>query len=207
MIENKLKKEYIDSVIREPYQVLEFMRESEKVRSDICPSIGKEIGQFLYFMAIFSKSRRILEVGTSIGYSTSWLAMAARENGGMVDTVEVAGRLIREAESNFKELKLDSFIRCHQGYGEEILPALKKGYDLIFIDGATKSYEALYDQGLKMVKKGGLLIFEDVLFAAMAKRDIQKERMDAFNRLVMDDPRVEKSFLNVGDGLLLCMKK
>ena len=41
----------------------------------------------------------------------------------------------------------------------------------------------------------------------MAKRDIQKARMDAFNRLVMDDPRVEKSFLNIGDGILLCMKK
>ena len=207
MIENKLRKDYLEGLIEEPGDVLRFMRESENVRSDICPSVGKEIGKYLYFMVLLTHSQRILEVGTSIGYSTSWLAMAAGKTGGMVDAVEASERLLREAEANFRELGLDGRIRCRLGFGEDVLPELEDGYDLIFIDGATRSYEALYELGLEKLRPGGLMIFEDVLFAAFAKRRAQKTLMDGFNRMVQEDSRVEKSFLNVGDGILLCLKK
>lgn len=207
MIDHKSKLDYIEKIIDEPLEVMSFIKKSEELRDDICPSIGKEIGSFLNLLAISTNSKKILEVGTSIGYSTSWLALAAKKTNGHVDTIEKANRLISEAEINIKLMKLSDYVTFYQGNGELVIPELKDEYDLIFIDGATKSYNELYEISLKKLKTGGLLIFEDILFSVSGKRNIQKEMMNEFNVKVKNDNRIEKSYLSIGDGLLLCFKR
>lgn len=198
---------YIENIINEPSDIMSFLRESENFRDDICPSVGKEIGKFLYILVLITKSKKIIEVGTSIGYSTSWLGLAAKKNRGHVYTIEVSERLINEAELNLKLMKLDNNITFIKGLGEEVIPKLADSFDLIFIDGATKSYEQLYEISLAKLKKGGLLIFEDILFSVSGKRKIQRKMMNDFNMKISNDKRIEKTFLNIGDGLLLCFKK
>lgn len=207
MTEHKRKSDYINKMIDEPKSVMEFIRQSEGLRDDICPSIGKEIGSFLYFLAVSTNSKKILEVGTSIGYSTAWLAMAAEKNRGNLETIESAERLILEAQNNIKLMSLSEYVDFHHGYGEDIIPLLDGDFDLIFIDSATKGYENLFEISLEKLKTGGLLIFEDILFSVTGKRDVQKEMMNEFNIKVRNDNRIEKSYLNIGDGLLLCFKR
>lgn len=207
MIEHKQKSEYVDKIIDEPKAVMEFIRLSEELRDDICPSVGKEIGNFLYFLAVLTKSKKILEVGTSIGYSTSWLAMAAKKNSGQLETIESAERLILEAQNNIKLMELSEYVNFHHGYGEDIIPGFIENFDFIFIDSATKSYDLLYEISLNKLRQGGLLIFEDILFSVTGKRKIQKEIMNKFNIKVKNDNRVEKTYLNIGDGLLICFKR
>lgn len=207
MTDHKRKLNYIDKIIDEPIEVMSFIKKSEDLRDDICPSIGKEIGSFLHLMAISTNSRKILEVGTSIGYSTSWLALAAKKINGHVDTIEKANRLISEAKNNIKLMKLSEYVTFYQGNGELVIPDLKSEYDFIFIDAATKSYDELYEISLKKLKTGGMLIFEDILFSVSGKRNIQKEMMNEFNIKVKNDNRIEKSYLSIGDGLLLCYKR
>lgn len=205
--DNKLKLDYIEKIIDEPIEVMSFIKQSEELRDDICPSIGKEIGGFLHLLAISTNSKKILEVGTSIGYSTAWLALAAKKTNGHVETIEKAERLIFEAENNIKLMKLSDYVTFYHGNGESIITELKDDYDFIFIDGATKSYNELYEISLKKLKAGGLLIFEDILFSVTGKRTIQKEIMNEFNFKVKSDNRIEKSYLSIGDGLLLCFKR
>ncbi len=207
MIEHKQKSEYIDKIIDESKDVMRFIRQSEELRDDICPSIGKEIGSFLYFLAVSTNSRKILEVGTSIGYSTAWLAMAAEKNKGYLETIESSERLILEAQNNIKLMKLSEYVNFHHGYGENIISVLDGEFDFIFIDSATKGYENLFEISLKKLRTGGLLIFEDILFSVTGKRNVQKETMNEFNIKVKNDNRIEKSYLNIGDGLLLCFKR
>lgn len=207
MTEHNEKSEYLEKIIDEPKDVMGFIRQSEELREDICPSVGKEIGNFLHFLAVSTNSKKFLEVGTSIGYSTAWLAMAAEKNKGHLETIEIAERLIIEAQNNIKLLGLSEFVTFHHGNGELIIPELNDDFDFIFIDGATKSYSELFEVSLKKLKKGGLLIFEDILFAVSGKRNIQKEMMNEFNVKVKNDNRIEKSYLNIGDGLLLCFKR
>lgn len=207
MTDNKSKLDYLDMIIDEPIDIMSFIKKSEDLRDDICPSIGKEIGSFLHFLAILTNSKKIIEVGTSIGYSTAWLALAAKKTQGHVETIEKAGRLIYEAENNIKLMNLSDYVSFYQGNGESIIPELKDDYDFIFIDGATKSYSELYEISLKKLKTGGLLIFEDILFSVTGKRTIQKEIMNEFNIKVKNDKRIEKSYLSIGDGLLLCFKR
>lgn len=207
MTEYNHKLNYIDKIIDEPLEVMGFIKQSEDIRGDICPSIGKEIGGFLHLLAISTNSKKILEVGTSIGYSTSWLALAAKKTNGHVETIEKADRLISEAKNNIKIMNLSKYVTFYHGNGESIIPDLNDDYDFIFIDGATKSYNELYEISLKKLKTGGLLIFEDILFSVSGKRNIQKEIMNEFNIKVKNDNRIEKSFLSIGDGLLLCLKR
>jgi len=205
--DNKAKTDYLNKIIVEPMDIMQFLRESEDLRDDICPSVGKEIGKLLYFLAIYSNSKKIVEVGTSIGYSTSWLGMAAKKNDGHVITIEIAERLINEAKANIKMMNLEDNVTFIHGFGENIISDLPSEIDLIFIDSATKSYERLYEVSLNKLKKGGLLIFEDILFSVSGKRNIQKEMMNDFNIKINNDNRIEKSFLGIGDGLLLCLKR
>ncbi|MDD2370753.1 MAG: O-methyltransferase [Firmicutes bacterium] len=207
MKNHKAKIDYLNNIIDEPLDIMRFLRESEDLRDDICPSVGKEIGNFLYFMAINTNSKRIVEVGTSIGYSTSWLGLAAKKINGHVTTIEISERLINEAKFNLKLLDLDDNITFIKGRGEKVINELPDEIDMIFIDGATKSYLELYEISLSKLKKGGLLIFEDILFSVSGKREIQKEMMNDFNIKIKNDNRIEKSFLNIGDGLLLCLKR
>lgn len=207
VIEHKQKSDYIDKIIDEPKEVMKFIRESEELRDDICPSVGKEIGSFLYFLAVSTNSRKIMEVGTSIGYSTAWLAMAAETNKGHLETIESAERLILEAQNNIKLMNLSEYVIFHHSYGEDIIPILDEDFDFIFIDSATKGYENLFEICLKKLKTGGLLIFEDILFSVTGKRNVQKEMMNEFNIKVKNDKRIEKTYLNIGDGLLLCFKR
>lgn len=207
MTEHKRKSDYIDKIIAEPKAVMGFIRQSEEFRDDICPSVGKELGSFLYFLAVSTHSEKLLEVGTSIGYSTSWLAMAAAKNKGHLVTMESAERLIIEAQNNIKLMGLSEHVTFYHGYGEMIIPDLNDDFDFIFIDSATKSYDELYEISFKKLKTGGLLIFEDILFSVTGKRNVQKEMMNKFNIKVKNDNRIEKSYLNIGDGLLLCLKR
>lgn len=200
-------KDYLDKLIEEPFPYLKFIRESELVRNDICPSIGKEAGQLLYFLIKLLKAKKVLEIGTSIGYSTTWLALGVKDNGGLVDTIELSKRLMKEAKRNLNTLKLDKYVSFYDGFGEEIINSLDKIYDLIFIDSSTKSYYELYEKSIEKLKSGGVIIFEDILFPTMNKRENQQRLMDDFNMKIKEDDRITKCYLNIGDGLLLGLKK
>ena len=200
------KEKYTENYIIEPVVLQKFIRESEGVRNDICPSVGKEIGNFLYFLICLTKSKRILEIGTSIGYSAIWLAMGAKENEGCVHTIEASKRLKTEAENNINSASLKEYVSFYEGLGEEVLDTLSGNYDFIFIDSATKSYDVLYEKSLSLLRTGGLLVFEDVLFACTGKRKAQRDVMGAFNKKIINDKRVINSLLNIEDGIMLCMK-
>lgn len=207
MSDYKKKEEYLQALINEPFPLMGFLRKSEIVRNDICPSIGKEAGQLLYFLIKLTKAKNILEIGTSIGYSTIWLALGAKDNKGHLDTIEVTKRLSEEAERNLSSIKLDSYTTFYQGYAEEIVDKMKDKYDLIFIDSSTKSYYKLYEKSLLRLKVGGLIVFENILFPSMDKRVAQREMMDILNKKIKDDIRITSCYLNIGDGILLCLKK
>lgn len=197
---------YLATLMSEPFALQGFLRESERVRTDICPSVGMEIGGFLRFLIELTNSRSILEVGTSIGYSTTWLALGAKNTGGHVDTIEMSERLHVEAKRNLEAMALASWTTCHLGRGQEVIPKLGKTFDLIFVDGATADYPELFAASIKTLKTGGILVFEDILFAVSGKRVAQRRAMEEFNRQLISDPRIKTTPISIEDGLMLCRK-
>lgn len=205
---NNKASEYLSTLFQEPLAIMTFIRQSEDLRNDICPSVGIEIGSLLSFLVESYGCVNILEIGTSIGYSACWLGLGAMKTGGKVKTIEASSRLHQEAMINIKSAGLANIVSCECGLGEEILKKEKNNsYDFIFIDSSTRSYLEIYEASLPLLKKGGILVIEDILFAVNGKRVRQRELMKDFNKFILEDGRITATPLTIGDGLMLCRKK
>ena len=172
---------------------------------------GPEVGAFLRLLVQEMKPRRVLELGTFTGYSTIWMASALPE-GGRIDTLEINDELedlIREA---FRRAGVADRVRLVIGDALDILPIIGETYDLAYIDANKRDYVAYYQSVIELVRPGGLIVADNVLWdgkvcADEPPRDQQTRSILAFNDLVAGDDRVENFILPLRDGLNIIRKK
>ena len=103
-------------------------------------NISADTGQFFNILIRIAKSKNILEVGTSNGYSTIWLGEAARQNKGKVTTIEISEHKVKMAAENFKRAKLDKIIKIVHGDALEEIPKLQGNFDFLFLDAVKEDY-------------------------------------------------------------------
>ncbi|MBU4223966.1 class I SAM-dependent methyltransferase, partial [Patescibacteria group bacterium] len=126
-------------------------------------SIPRSTGEFLEFMAKFTKSKIILELGCSVGYSTLFLAKAAKENKGHVFTTEILDKKIDMAKKNFSESGLSNVITLLE---KEIIDVLKKWnknekIDLVFVDADKENYSLYLKYLIPLLSKRGLIMVDN----------------------------------------------
>lgn len=164
----------------------------ETDRSKRMLNITPDTGQLLRILVRALRARRILEVGTSSGYSTLWLAWAATETGGHVITLERAADKIALARANFERAELAPWITIREGVALQTLASLDGPFDLIFLDADRPSYLAYADALLPMLKVGGLLVTDNVVSHA--------HELPAFLARVKNDPTLDSVTVPVGNG-------
>ena len=122
--------------------------------------IPRTTAEFLRFCVLTTKSKNILELGTSIGYSTIWLALGAIDTGGHVDTIEIFEPKIELAKRNIIRAKVKKEVTIHEGDISSILTSWdeKRKFDMIFLDADKPNYGRYYDQVMPILKTGGLLV-------------------------------------------------
>ena len=176
--------------------------------------ISPDQGQFMALLVKAIGARRIVEVGTFTGYSSTVMALALPEQGRLVacdlsdEYTSVARRYWREAGGSDKvELRL--------GPGVETLDRMLKeggagGYDMAFIDADKENYDAYYERCLQLVREGGLILIDNVLWqgrpADLREEDEITVAIRTLNAKIHTDERVEASLLSIGDGLTLARK-
>ncbi len=126
-------------------------------------AVRPEVGRFLNLLIRAAKYRRILEIGTSRGYSGLWLALAAQATGGHVDTLEVRADRAAEAAANFQRAGLSSFIQIHLGDAHQLIADLPGPFDFVFIDAEKTDYIAYLDNVLPKVVEGGLIVADNII--------------------------------------------
>jgi predicted O-methyltransferase YrrM len=109
-------------------------------------------GQFLHFLVTLHKPTNILELGTSIGFSTIWLASASQEYGGHVTTIDINQERIKKAQHHFKKVRLTN-ITVLEGDGTNILKGFRKKIDFVFFDAG----KAHYLEQLKILEKNACI--------------------------------------------------
>ena len=160
-------------------------------------SVSPTQGKLLYILAKVMNATRVLELGTLAGYSTIWLARALPA-GGSVVTIEVDPTHADISRNNFARAGLTDRIDLHLGKGLDVLPALAAqdtgAFDLVFIDADKETYPDYLNWTIKLTRRGGLIIADNVIRdggvadAKSTDRDVQGVRR--FNALVAADKRV-----------------
>lgn len=167
-------------------------------------------GQFLEIISKLIQPRRILEIGTMVGYSAICLAKGLRHDG-ILHTIEWREEDAAMAKNNFIKAGLNEQIQLHVGDALQIIPQLNETWDLVFIDADKPGYRKYYELVKTRLRSGGLLLADNVLFHGdVLDKEIKGKNakaIHAFNELIKADDEVEKIMLTLRDGLFLIRKK
>jgi predicted O-methyltransferase YrrM len=162
-------------------------------------NITRDTGSFLAVLVIATLARRVLEIGTSNGYSTLWLASAARAIAGSVTTVELSEYKVGLASPNFARAGLASFISLvHDDAGRVLERSGDGAFDLIFLDSERPEYPGWWPQLKRVLRPGGLLIVDNATS--------HPEQMAPFIALVNADHDFTTSLVPVGNGEFLAVR-
>ncbi len=170
-------------------------------------------GKLLMLLTRMLRPKRVLEIGTFTGYSALSFA-AGLEEDAQLHTIEVDDELESLAQSYFDRSEHGAKIRLHIGSALDIAPTLGTEFDLVFIDGDKREYPAYYrmlmgdNGGSPLVHSGSFLIADNILWSGkvvepVAHGDRHTEALLEFNRMVVEDPRVENVIVPIRDGLNL----
>ena len=174
--------------------------------------ISESQALFLQFVIKFNNITSCLEIGTFTGFSALSMALALPIDGKLV-ALDKDKEIIKVAQSFFKKAKMDNKISIIIDNAEKTLKSLievNSIFDLVFIDADKANYTTYFDFAINLVKRNGLIIFDNVLWHGdVAKKNItdnQTELIRKFNMYIKNDKKTEKTILPIGDGLTICRK-
>ena len=155
------------------------------------------------------KPKRILEIGTAVGYSAMCFSKYLAENG-IIDTIERDTIRVEEARENIKKVEVAEKINILEGDAIEILPTLNNKYDAVFIDAAKGKYPFFLKESIRMIKNKGIIFADNILYKGYVMSDYNKHKqrtavrnLREYIKEVTENPNIKTEILEVGDGLAI----
>jgi predicted O-methyltransferase YrrM len=205
--------DYLLSLVPERQGVLADM-EAHAVREHI-PIIGPVQGHFLYTLTLATRAIDVLDVGTAIGYSAMWLALAAQRNEGRVVTIEKDEGRAAWAEAYFRQADLSGVCAVRRGDALVLMRGMEESFDLIFLDILTQFDRAdtaldLLELCVRRLRPGGLLLSDNALRSGQvlnpAGSSPSTQGIAAFNKAVSGHPRLTSAIIPLRDGVSISVK-
>ena len=147
----------------------------EKALENHIPIIMDDTLEVIAKILIEKKPKRILEIGTAVGYSAMCFSKYLAEDG-LIDTIERDEKRIEEAKQNFKKVEVENKINLYEGDAVEILPTLNEKYDVVFIDAAKGKYPFFLKEALRMLKQDGIIFADNILYKGYVMSDYNKHK-------------------------------
>ena len=207
--------QYIKDHASTPSEALAWVEKQTHIRTNHARMLSGAVqGQIMRMLVQLSGASRILELGTFTGYSAICLASAMPE-GGHLDTLEINDELEDLILEGFDRAGLADMISLHIGDCKETLLRFReegRTYDLVYMDANKREYPEYYELIFDMVRPGGLILADNVLWDGKVcqdplPQDKQTLGIARFNDMVTEDRRVESVILPLRDGLNLIRKK
>ena len=179
------------------------------------PLIDAEVGALLRLLVTAVGATRILEIGAAIGYSGIWLAGGLASDG-MLLTMEVDPERARMARENFERAQLSDRASVMIGDANRLLAKVSGPFDVIFQDGDKRLYTPMLDRLVDLLRPGGLLITDNVLwdgevvpgFVPAPRRDpADTNAITEYNQRLMQHPRLLTAIVPLRDGVAISVKK
>ncbi len=156
-----------------------------------------------------NKPKRMLEIGTAVGYSAICFTEFLSEDG-IIDTIEREHERVIEAKENIKRAEVEGKINIYEGDAVEILPTLEGKYDAIFIDAAKGKYPFFLKESLRMLADNGIIFADNILYKGYVLSDYNKHKqrtavrnLREYIKETTEDERLDTKILEVGDGLAI----
>ena len=213
MIEDNINFDYITRYIRRTLRQSDgiIAEMEEYAKENGVPISQPESIKMLELLIKIGNVKRILEIGTAIGYSAIRMAKAGAEH---IDTIEINDDAAKVALRNISAAELTDKIFVHQGDAKEVLPTLDGSYDLIFIDAAKGQYEEFFKHSMRMLKRGGILVSDNILYKGMTATDelvlhrkiTIVKRLRKYVDMLCNHPQLETDILPLGDGVAISVK-
>lgn len=153
------------------------------------------------------KFKRILEIGTAVGYSALCFTKFLDENG-EIDTIERNDEMIKKAKENIKLARNDVKINLFEGDAVEILKTLNNRYDMVFIDAAKSKYPIFLEESLRMLTDDGIIFADNILYKGYVMSDYNKHKqrtavthLREFIKMITTNDKLETQIIDVGDGI------
>ena len=204
--------DYLAGLRRDPHGRLGVI--DREGRAEGLPLVYPDTGALLHTLARSCGATRILEIGTAIGYSTLWMATALPADGSMI-TMEYDATRAARARDHFAAAGYADRISVIVGDATRFLHKVAGPFDLIFQDSDKKLYEPMLDRLVELLRPGGLLVADNVLWNGevvpgyVSEKKYSEEDTAAivsFSNRIANDSRLYSSFLQVGDGVSVSIK-
>lgn len=169
---------------------------------DFLLSVGPATGQLINLLAKENEAKKILEVGSSYGYSTVWLAEAARETGGKVISLEMHAGKQAHARESVKKAGLDGFVDFRLGDARDSLSKLKDSVDFVLLDLWKDLYVTCFDLFYPKLRPGALIVADNMVYPESARR-----HAEAYRKHIRKKAGIQSVLLPVGSGLELTRYK
>ncbi len=160
--------------------------------------VTPDVGRFLHTLVLATQPQSILEIGSSGGYSTVWLATAARSLGATVTTLEIDPAKVQRATSTLRDAGLDDVVTIVEGDAFDYLRDRREPLDFVFLDAEKEDYIRFFDFIVPLLPVGGLLVADNLTSHA--------EDLAAFRQRAESDPRLSAIVVPIGRGELLAAK-
>jgi len=212
-IDDRLHQYLIDHSVRE-HPVLAELREATRTHKLAGMQIAPDQGQIMALLVKLIDARRTIEVGVFTGYSSLAVALALPDDG-QVLACDISEEYTQVARKHWQRAGVAHKITLVLAPAQETLDArLAAGeqgsYDFAFIDADKTGYDAYYERCLRLLRAGGLIAVDNVLWGgavASAAKDEDTKALQAFNKKLYGDARIDLAMLSVGDGLTLARKR
>lgn len=191
----------------------ELKKIKEKALEDHIPIIMDDTLEVIENYLKEKNVKRILEIGTAVGYSAICFTKVLSEDG-IIDTIERDEERVKQAKINIKKAEVKDKINIYDGDALEILPTLNEKYDVVFIDAAKGKYPFFLKEALRMIKENGVIFADNILYKGYVMSDYNKHKqrtavrnLREYIKEVSENPNLNTEILEVGDGLAISKLK
>ncbi len=181
----------------------------EKALEDHIPIIMDDTLEVIEDYLKEKNVKRILEIGTAVGYSAICFTKVLSEEG-IIDTIERDEERVKQAKINIEKAEVKDKINIYEGDAVEILPTLNEKYDVVFIDAAKGKYPFFLKEALRMIKENGVIFADNILYKGYVMSDYNKHKqrtavrnLREYIKEVSENPNLDTEILEVGDGLAI----
>ena len=209
-----MENNYLDELIPKRDEFLENLRYKSSLEESYAPIVQKSTEQLIVTLLKLIKPRRVLEVGTAVGYSAILMAQNLPEESTIV-TIERYKKHADIAVDNIFEAGFEKKIKVIEGEAAEVLHWLDGGFDFIFLDAAKGQYIEFLPDIMRLLNSGGVLLSDNILYHGMIEDEdkVERRKITIVKRLhmyleeIMNNENLTTSIIPIGDGVALSVKK